>query len=125
METEKMIDWAEKIPIEELFNEIRKVTGLNDLKFTHKIYERNNYVTIEFSSQDLVDKVGFLKVLFSSIVISQFNSEVKVKPDSENKLFYWGTADFRYNHTYGGSNGKTFMTFRYDDKSGWEFRLGD
>ena len=48
--------------MKELFSEIRKITSLNNLKFTYKICEHNNYVFIELSSQDLVDKVSFLKL---------------------------------------------------------------
>ena len=120
MDTEQLKEWAENIPIDDLFDEIRRRTGLSDLKFTHKVVERRGYIRIQFESQDLVDKVGFLKLLFKSIIISQFDSEVKYIEES-NKLFWWGTADFSYSHPDGGSNGHTFLSFRYDDKGGWTF----
>lgn len=118
MDQDKLIEWAEQIPMEELFDEIRKLTGLTDLKFAHKVVESRGSVRILFESQDLVDKVGFLKLIFKEIAISQFNSEVKVK---EGVPMYWGTADFSYTHPDGGTNGKTFLTFWYDDKKGWQF----
>lgn len=116
--TQKLLEFAENIDINPLFDKIRSITGLSDLKFTHKIYERNGYVSIQFQSQDISDKIGFLKLIFSEINIEQFNSEVREK--NEN-MFWWGTVDFRYKHPHGGSNGCTFLTFRYDERSGWEF----
>lgn len=115
---EEMKEWAEKVPMEELFSELRRITGLSDLKFTSRVVERNNSVRILFESQDLVDKVGFLKLMFKEITISQFNSEVIAK---NGEPLFWGTADFSYTHPDGGSNGKTFLTFWYDDKLGWKF----
>lgn len=123
MENEKLIEWAENIPMEELFAEIKRLTELNDLKFTYKVVEGRSGVRIEFESQDLADKVGFLRLMFKEIYISQFNSEVcnKAEDGEEARPRYWGTASFRYTHPSGGSNGCTFLTFWYDDKRGWEF----
>lgn len=120
---EEMKEWAEKVPMEELFSELRRITGLPDLKFTSRVVERNNSVRILFESQDLVDKVGFLKLMFKEIVISQFNSEVvyKAYEGEEPAYHFWGTADFSYTHPSGGSNGCTFLTFWYDDRKGWTF----
>lgn len=145
---EKSKEWANDIPMEELFAEIRKLTGLSDLKFSTKIKEGRNggYPRIEFESQDLVEKVGFLKLMFASIVISQFNSEIKwnTRMDQEsidnsrllndreykqqiddeyysNGYFsFWGTVSFSYTHPGGGSNGCKFLTFWYDGNS-WQF----
>ena len=121
---EEMVKWAENIPMEDLFSEIRRISGLSDLKFTYKVVERNNSVRIYFESQDLIDKVGFLKLMFKEIVISQFNSEVTYKAyddEDEPTFHYWGTASFSYTHPSGGSNGCTFLTFWYDDRRGWTF----
>lgn len=123
MTVEEKIKWAEEIPIEILYEEIRKRTRLTDLKFTSKIVERNNGVRILFESQDLSDKVGFLKLMFSEIKIAQFNSEIIYKSyDNEDPILrWWGTVQFSYTHPSGGSNGCTFMTFWYDDIHKWQF----
>ena len=120
---EEMKEWAEKVPMEDLFSELRQITGLSDLKFTSRVVERNNSVRILFESQDIVDKVGFLKLMFKEIVISQFNSEVVYEAHKGEEPAYhlWGTASFRYTHPSGGSNGCTFLTFWYDDRKGWTF----
>ena len=121
--TEEMREWAEKVPMEDLFSELRRITGLSDLKFTSRVVERNNSVRILFESQDLVDKVGFLKLMFEEIVISQFNSAVVYDAygDEEPAYHFWGTANFSYTHPSGGSNGCTFLAFCYDDRKGWTF----
>ena len=104
--------------MDELFNELKRVTGINDLKFTYTIKEdRYGMPRITFESQDLVDRVGFLKLIFQDIKISNFNSQVLYKDD---KFIYWCTIDFHYNHPGGGSNGKTFYSARYINNT-WEF----
>jgi len=121
--TEEMIlqkaqEFAESIPMNELFEELKKVTGINDLKFTYKITgSRNGMPRISFQSQDLVDKVGFLKLIFAEIHISEFNSEILYR---DNDFIFWCTVDFHYNHPGGGSNGKTFYTARYKNNC-WEY----
>ena len=116
---DEMRKWAEQVPVEELYSEIRKLTGLSDLSFTTKIDEdRYGRPRIQFSTQDLVDKVGFLKLLFSYIDISTFNTEIKY--NEERDIFYWwGSAHFSYKHPSGGSNGHAFLTFWYDGN--WQF----
>lgn len=121
MNTEQLIEWANNIPMEELWSELRRITGLSDLKFTSKVVERRGYVGIEFESQDLADKVGFLKLMFKEIIISQFNSKIYESDDDDHRPSYWGTASFSYTHPSGGSNGCTFLTFWYDDRRGWRF----
>ena len=116
-------DFVEKIPIEELFSEIRKITGLSDLKFSYKISEdrRLGKPRITFESEDIVNKVGFLKLMFSTLIISQFSSEITEDRDT-GKIFWWGSVDFSYNHPSGGSNGYTFLRFTYTEDRGFEFK---
>ena len=123
MDHDKLLEWAENIPMEELYAELRRITGLTDLKFTKKVRESRGYIIIDFESQDLADQVGFLKLMFKEIRIANFNSEVYCKSvDGEEAVpRYWGTASFRYIHPSGGSNGCTFLTFWYEDRKGWEF----
>ncbi len=123
MDQDKLLEWAENIPMEELYSELRRLTGLTDLKFTKKVKESRGIIIIDFESQDLADQVGFLKLMFKEIYIANFNSEVYCKSDDgeESIPHYCGTASFRYTHPSGGSNGCTFLTFWYDDRKGWEF----
>ena len=121
-EAQKFID---ELPVEDLFAEIRKVTGLSDLKFTYKVEESyDGRLGIKFTSQDLADRVGFLKLLFKELYIKQFSSYVDYANDDneeDKELIWWGTADFSYTHPSGGSNGCTFLSFRYNDRKGWTF----
>lgn len=123
MNNEKLMEWAEQIPMEELYTELRRLTGLAELKFTKQIKESRGRVIISFESQDLADQVGFLKLMFKEIRITNFNSEVycKASDGDAERPHYWGTASFSYAHPSGGSNGCTFLTFWYDDKRGWNF----
>ena len=126
MTTEQLVAWAEKIPMEELYDILRKVTGISDLKFTSKVLEGNyNRVIIAFESQDLSDKIGFLNLIFKEIKIQQFNSEVSYSDndDFETTPYYWGTVDFRWTSKSNGHNGLTFMNIWYEDKKGWTYEL--
>lgn len=121
-EAQKFID---ELPIEDLFAEIRKVTELSDLKFTYKVKEYyNGRLGIEFTSQDLADRVGFLKLLLKELYITQFSScfEYVYDVNEDNKELVWrGSAAFEYTHPGGGSNGHDFLSFRYDKRKGWQF----
>lgn len=124
MTYEQLIEWAEQIPMDELYSKIRQLTGLSDLKFTSKVKDVRGHIVVQFASQDLADRVGFLKLIFKEIQITQFNSEVYLKAENEDEEpipRYWGTASFSYTHPSGGSNGQTFLHYWYDDRTGWEF----
>lgn len=118
MEIEKLVEWAEKIPMEGLYDIIRNVTGLENLEFTSKVMVTSwNDVIIKFESQDISDKINcFIKLMFKEIFITSFNSKV-----SKN-FCYWGTVAFSYRHPSGGSNAYTFLTVFYDDKNGWTYK---
>ena len=125
MTQEEALEFAKSIPFEGLFDEIRAVTGIQDLEFTVNL-DRKNYkgdIIPAYTSQDIADRTGFLNgLLFKSIVIAQFNSEVCYHTE-DKRLYYWGTVAFKYVHPAGGSNGHTFMTVWYDAVNGWEFKL--
>lgn len=118
-EAQKFID---ELPIEDLFAEIRKVTGLSDLKFTYNFKEYyDGILSMQFTSQDLADRIGFLKLLFKELYITQNSSFIKYADDDneDNKeLVWWGSASFRYTHIGGGSNGQCFLDFRYTKRKG-------
>ncbi len=120
-EAQKFID---ELPVEDLFAEIRKVTGLSDLKFTYKVKEYyDGRLGIQFTSQDLADRVGFLKLLFKELYITQFNSCIDYVNDGneeDKELIWWGTASFRYTHPNDGSNEHYFLGFRYTKRKGWQ-----
>lgn len=117
---QKYQEFAENIPMNELFSHIKKITGLSDLVFTSKIVEdRYGYPRIIFESQDIVDKVGFLKLIFKELKIANFNSNIVYKDETDTFL-YWCTVAMDYTHPGGGSNGKTFLHARYINGT-WEF----
>ena len=123
-------DFLETVPIEELYTEIRKRTGLDDLKFTKRIKEsshENPYIIIE--SQDIADKIGFMKLIMKELYICTFSSRTEVKhaiDDNNNIVYYdsasiWGTINFNYKHPGGGSNGYSFLYYEYSPEEGWKF----
>lgn len=113
-------EFANSISFDELFSYIKTITGLQDLRFTiRQAEDRYGYPIIKFESQDIVDKVGFLKLIFSELKIANFNSEIKYDEDS-NTFWYWCSIAMDYSHPGGGSNGKTFLVARYVNRN-WEF----
>lgn len=119
MALDKAEKFVEDIPMSELFDEIKRFLDLPDLKFKCRLcHDSNDMPYITFKSQNLVEKVGFLKHLFSEIYISTFHSSTVEKEDGS--LMFWCTIAFDYIHPGGGSNGKVFYKATY--KNGfWDF----
>lgn len=131
---QRIEEFAHQIPFDGLFDYIKDLTGINDLSFDIE-FKKDRWGTIYpmFHSQNLADRVGFLNLIFKTIEISSFNSEVSAdEPGWSNRdysqdyqLSYWCTVSFRYTHPSGGSNGVTFMTAWYDEQNGWQFRVNE
>lgn len=120
---ERETDWIDSVPMYELFAKLKKETGLSHLTFTQDVenIRNTNYITIK--SNDLADQVGFLHLLFKTLRIKSSLKVIKGDPEKNEPDFWlWGGIDFRYSHTYGGSNGYTFLYCTYSDKDGWNFR---
>lgn len=116
--TSEAMNFANSIPMGDLFEEIKRVTGINDLHMTYKITEnRDGKPVINFKSQDLSDRIGFLNLIFKEIVVSNFNSSIVYR---NNNYIYWCTIEFRYTHPGGGQNGQCFYCARYSNNT-WEF----
>ena len=119
MDIEKAKEFFHSIPIEELSDEIRKRTGLSDLIFNTKIKDREYRLIIEYDSQDIVEKVGFLKLIFRELRVKAEGLVEQSKAGDE--LVFWCTVDMDYYHPGGGHNGFPFLYARYTDKTGWHF----
>lgn len=118
-EKARIQEFAESIPMEELFDHIKELTGLSDLKFeVSKEFNRNGDFRILFESQDLADRVGFLKLLFKELYISNFGGYVNMR--SSGKCYYWTSVTFDYVHPNGGMNGHTFCDVHYEDGQ-WQY----
>lgn len=126
---EKAMEFVKTIPMDELYDVIRRITNLPDLTFTEQIkIDKWDQPQISFESQDIADKVGFLRLMFKEIQIANFNSSVKYvdnedDPTQPGYFYYWGTACFRYTHPNGGSNGCDFLSFKYIQNQGWKFDI--
>ena len=125
--------FANDIDFETLFTYIRKVTGLDDLKFTVKINEdRYGYAYPVFSTDNIIDVAPeFLKLTFSELTISSFNSQINANEPKDYHdldytqdypLRYWCTVALDWAGYNGGTNGKTFLSAHYDE-TGWNMVL--
>lgn len=116
-------EFIKTLPYEELFDKIREVTGISDLKFTHKVkknYDGEPYIA--FRSQDVCEHIGILTLMIKSIYIGQGGTGFVFDPKT-NGVYWWGVVDFWYTHHPNGHNGHSFMDFTYDSLAGWKFRL--
>ena len=121
MTIEEKFEFINGVSFEGLFQKIREVTGIDDLKFEYAVKKNYNGEPYpQYCSQDLADRVGFLGLMFKHIYIKQFNSSVGC---DKNGTYYWGTVAFSYEHQPCGSNGSDFMTVWYDNVNGWTFKL--
>lgn len=121
---QELFAFGEAVPMEELFDKIREVTGISELEFDYEVkkYPYGNGIGIKFQSQDIVDKVGFLDLMFKTLYIYTGNNQIFTDKQT-GKLAYWAIISFRYDLQSGGSNGSDFMTAWYSEDSGWTFRL--
>lgn len=126
--------FANDIDFEPLFAYIRKVTELDNLKFTVKIKEdRYGYAYPVFDTDNIIDIApAFLKLAFSELNISSFNSQIHANEPKDYHdldytqdypLRYWCTVALDWTSHGGGTNGKTFLDATYNEKAGWEMRL--
>lgn len=76
---QRLMDWAKRIPMKELYSEIRRVTKISNLQFKSKVYEQYEYVKVSFKSQDLIDQIGFLNIIINQLNISNGPSVIKYK----------------------------------------------
>lgn len=93
--------------------EISKTIGA-PVTFKEKGVKNGAYLSLE--SNDLEKKSGVFEAVFQRVYVYCSNSGAK-------DGVVWLTADFRWEHKSGGSNGTTILTAWYDSKdNSWKFR---
>ena len=121
---QQLMDWAKRIPMKELYSEIRRVTKILNLQFTSKVYEQYEYVKVSFKSQDLIDQIGFLNIIINQLNISNGPSIIKYK-EIDEKIYpiFYGSVVLTYsiNNTLNkNSDNCELFSFKYDG-IGWTF----
>lgn len=121
---QELFAFGESVPMEELFDKIREVTGLPELEFSHKVekFPYGNGIGITFESQDIADQAGFLDLMFKTLYIYTGNNQIFADKQT-GELTYWAVISFRYDLQSGGSNGSDFMRVWYSASNGWFFQL--
>lgn len=85
---EEAIKFANLIPMDDLVNEIKRVTGLKQLKIKYKIETQNELVYIHvFSNTDVLDIVPtfFKMFIFNTNINSSF---LYIKYDDSTNIYY-------------------------------------
>ena len=118
------VEWLDTVPFDELFDEIRDITGLSDLDFTINLKNVRRDLYVMIKSQNLVNKVGFLRLMLKTIIIDGgLSVDVVRDSDIDNPKFRInGHINFSYTHPNYGSNGYDFLWCSYDDVNGWTVR---
>ena len=116
-------DLANNLPWESLFDKIREVTNIPDLKFDTELRKNycGEYYTC-FRSQDIVEHIGLLSLMIKKLYIGQGSTGIGYN-STTGSAYWWGYVDFQYTHHPNGHNGHSFMHFRYDTLAGWTFEL--
>ena len=128
LKTEDIIAWAETIPLEELWSEIRKITGISELKFKHNICDSTSGVKIEFKTQNISDKIGCLGLIFKPVYIVSYDSNAYCYDNyyDDNgthrfKFAFWVRVAFELG-SY--ARPQCFLMAEYTDAKGWSFETG-
>lgn len=128
----RMNEFKQNLDLNPLFDWLREVTGINDLKFE---VDRKQDNRIYWSSQNIVDKVGVMKFAFSEVVIESFSNGIattapdyysseKIDYDKDYDLYYWVSIHFAYRAKGGGTNGVDLASAQYKDGK-WKFDIED
>lgn len=122
--------------LEPLFDYIRKLIGMPDLKFTVEVnkYQNKNY--IEFKSEDIHDNF-LIRNAWEEFKVSNFNSGLSTQKYEDGldkygpketdltkpaEVHYWWSIHFSYRHWGGGTNGAEIADAWVDDKFKWTFK---
>jgi hypothetical protein len=121
---QELFAFGESVPMEELFDKLREVTGIPELEFDYEVikYPYGNGIGIKFQSQNIIDKAGFLDLMFKTLYIYTGNNQIFIDKQT-GELTYWAIVSFRYDLQSLGSNGSDFMRVWYSDSKGWLFQL--
>ena len=119
-----------------MFDYIRKLIGMPDLKFTVEVNTYHNQDYIEFKSEDIHDNF-LIRNAWEEFKVSNFNSNLYKQKyedgldryDSKEtdlskpaKVQYWWSIHFSYRHWGGGTNGAEIASAWVDDKFNWTFK---
>ena len=122
--------------LEPLFDYIRNLIGMPDLKFTVEVntYQNKNYV--EFASDDIHDNF-LIRNAWEEFKVSNFNSGLYTQKYDDGldrygsketdlskpaEVHYWWNIHFSYRHWGGGTNGAEIADAWVDDKFKWTFK---
>lgn len=134
-------EFANRIPMDELYDYIRKVLGIPDLQFETTMSNREigGSTDIYFESNNFVDKLGCMNMIFSDMCVyscsriisigenafERSSGAPKFKANTTGEYKYWVNVGICF-HTYRQpkySGDEPFMRAAYSDKYGWEFAL--
>lgn len=123
--------------LEPLFDYIRNLIGMPDLKFTVEVNNYQNKDYIEFESDDIHDNF-LIRNAWEEFKVSNFNSGLYTQkyedglggyhPPKETdvtklaEVHYWWSIHFSYRHWGGGTNGAEIADAWVDDKFNWTFK---
>lgn len=106
--------------IDDLFEAIRALTKMSELKFLPEITEdRWGKKRIEFESDDLTETDHLISLAWKRFRIATFNSN-SVIDKKTGKPRYWLTVEYHYENYSGGTNGTEIGYAEFQDGK-WSF----
>lgn len=127
LKTEDIIAWLENIPLEELWSEIGKITGIQ-LAFKYNICDSTSGVKLEFDTQDISDEIGCLGLIFKPVYIVSYDSNAYCYDNyyddngtNRFKFAFWVRVAFELGNY---ARPQCFLMAEYTDAQGWSFETG-
>jgi hypothetical protein len=132
--------FAQRIPLDELFDYLRNITGIPDLQFETKISNKVGSPDVFFISNDVSDKIGWLSCIFSKVRLvsisrtinvgknfferrNDHGREFKANTTGDYKYWVWVGVEYTPYENPSTSPRMGFLTAQYSDAYGWEFAL--
>jgi len=111
-QNEEYLAFAQTVDFTELFDRIKAFANVDCSFQQPEIDTDRSLVYINFKSDNIVEQTGAFASILESCHITSFGNGV-FKDKETDALGYWVTANIRYRHKNGGSNGMELASAWY------------
>lgn len=119
---EDLVNFAQTIDFSELFEHVKTFAGVSCSFYQPEITTgRSGDVFISFMSDDIAAQTGPFAAILRVCYLASFSNGV-FKDKETGEPCYWVSANIRYEHKDGGSNGMDMVRAWYSDSKGWVFK---
>ena len=121
--TDEIRAFIDNIPMEPLYNEIRRILNIPELEFEYEAYPSNGAYEVDIYSQDFIDMMPeAIKFLFKEMLVvsNPYDTHV-IRERRYGYYMFKGSIKLTCYTESGVLNGVEILDFAYDESNGWRF----